>query len=101
MAIVQDAHDDEHAPVLTVTEARGALRGRHAAWVLGVSMALIVAGFAALYLYHLPHLNSGPGGQTPIDHRTLEQSGGLRTLQRHPQSAPAITPGVGSDGRGL
>ena len=84
--------EQEHAPVLTVTEARQGRRGRHMAWVLGISMALVIAGLGSLWLASAPSL-SGPGGQVSI-------SAGLQPGK--PAAAPqAARPGVGADGQGL
>jgi hypothetical protein len=55
---MSDGHNqpvqDEHGPAITVTEARQGRRGGGVIWVLGVSMALIVAGFAGLWLSNAP-----------------------------------------------
>jgi hypothetical protein len=99
MAEVQD--QDEHGPVLTVTQARGALRGRHMAWVLGVSMALIVVAFTALWLSSASRL-AGPGGQTTVDSKTAAM--GFKALPPQPRPSDSrnlATPGIGADGRGL
>ncbi len=105
MAAVQDSQQD-HGPVMSVQDARQGQRGRHIAWVLGLSMLLIVAGFTGLYLYHLPHLST-TGSQSTV---TSQQALGGQNFQAPPsqprqsenkQTTPTITPGVGSDGRGL
>jgi hypothetical protein len=99
MADVQD--QDEHGPVLTVTQARGALRGRHMAWVLGVSMALIVVGFTALWLANAPRL-SGRGNQPTVTSQTVARGFPAPPQQpRRPDSRTLGTPGIGADGRGL
>ncbi len=97
MAVVQDI--EEHAPILTVTQARGAARGRHIAWVLGISMALVVAGFTAMYLYHLPHLNASSARSAA----SSNQAAGFQAPPPQPRQSEnrQTTPGVGSDGRGL
>ncbi len=63
MATVQDA--EEHAAVLTTTQARQGRRGRHVAWVLGISMFLIVIGFAVLWLGNAGRMAGG--SQPKID----------------------------------
>ncbi len=97
MAVVHDT--EEHAPVLTVTQARGAARGRHIAWVLGISMALIVAGFTAMYLYHLPHLNTSSAQSAA----SSSQASGFQAPPSQPRQSEnrQTTPGLGSDGKGL
>jgi hypothetical protein len=91
MADVQD--QDEHGPVLTVTQARGALRGRHMAWVLGVSMVLIVVAFAVLWLGSASHL-AGAGGQTTADSKAAAT--GFKAPPPQPrQSESGARPGVG------
>ena len=72
MAVVQDT--EEHAPVLTTTEARQGRRGRHVAWVLGISMILIVVGYAALWLGSAGHLASGsqPKVDSPAAARSFD-----------------------------
>ncbi len=87
---------EEHAPVLTVTEARQGLRGRHMVWVLGISMALVIVGMGSLWLAHAPSL-SGPGGQTATTANLQHPQAG----QAHPDAAATATPGVGQDGKGL
>ncbi len=103
MAAIHDTQED-HA-VLSITEARQAQRGKHIAWVLGLSMALIILGFIGLYLYHAPHLLNGKsGGQTSADATTLQQAAGFNAPpsqpreSQNPQTTPGLTPGVGADG---
>jgi hypothetical protein len=76
--------EQEHAPVLTVTEARQGRRGRHMAWVLGISMALVVMGLGGLWLAQAPSL-SGPGGQTSLS-PSVEQDQ-ARAFQAPPSPA--------------
>ena len=54
----------EASTVLTPTEARGGLRGRHVLWVLGVSLGLIVAIYAVMVGGLWNGRLSKPGGQT-------------------------------------
>jgi hypothetical protein len=99
MADVQD--QDEHGPVLTVTQARGARRGRHMAWVLGVSLALIVVAFAALWLGTAQHL-AGTGGQTTADSKAAALGFKAPPPQPRPSDSSKLgTPGIGADGKGL
>jgi hypothetical protein len=99
MTNVQD--QDEHGPVLTVTEARGALRGRHMAWVLGISMVLIVIGFAALLLANGPGLSVG-GNQPTVNNQTVAKGFQAPPPQpRKSDNGKLGTPGIGADGRGL
>jgi hypothetical protein len=79
MAGVQN---DEHAPTLTVTQARQGRRGYPMVWVLGISMALVVVGFAALWLARAPGF-SGSGGQTTASAKTT----------------PTLTPAPGPGGK--
>jgi hypothetical protein len=91
MADVQN--QDEHGPVLTTTEARGASRGRHMAWVLGVSMVLIVVVFAVMWLGSATHL-SGTGGQTTADSKAAAT--GFKAPAPQPrESESGARPGVG------
>jgi hypothetical protein len=93
MAEVQD--QDEHGPVLTVIQARGALRGRHMAWVLGVSMALIVVAFSVLWLGSASGL-AGAGGQTTIDSTTAGIGFKVPPPQPRPSDSRALSrPGIG------
>ena len=99
MADVQN--QDEHGPVLTVTQARGALRGRHMAWVLGISMALIVIGLTALWLTNAPGLLVG-GNQPTVNSQTVAK--GFQTPPPQPRQSDSSklgTPGIGADGKGL
>ena len=59
----------EHAPELTVQEARQGRSGRPIVLVLAISLLLVVLGFAAVWLYHAPGL-AGPGGQTRVSGQT-------------------------------
>jgi hypothetical protein len=74
--------EGDAAPVLTPTEARQGGRGRHILWVLGISMGLIVAIYAVMVIgVQGSHLNQA-GGQTSVDQKTLQQTGGsTNTLQ--------------------
>jgi hypothetical protein len=89
--------DDEHAPILTATQARQGGRSyhNHMVWVLGVSMFVIVVGFVALWLSHA-HGLSGSGGQTSVGRRALQQSGGFQAPpsqpreSENPQTAPTL-----------
>ena len=86
MADIQRPQEDQ-GPVLTTTEARQGRRGRHVLWILAVSMALVALGYAVMVVgVQGTHL-SRPGGQTTIDQKTLQQSGGV-----NPQSPPQATP---------
>jgi hypothetical protein len=95
---------EEHAPVLTVTEARGASRGKHVAWVLGVSTALAVAALGGLYVSQAHRLTT-PGGQTSVEDRKTSQGFNAPDSQprqsENPKTTPTITPGVGTDGKGV
>jgi hypothetical protein len=64
---------ENHAAHLTVTEARQGRRGRHIAWVLGVSTALAVAGLGAVYLTETRR-PTAPGGQTSASERRTSQA---------------------------
>jgi hypothetical protein len=103
MAVVQNVEDGQ-APVLNVTEARQGRRGKHVLWVLGISLALIIVGFFAVWMVHAPSL-SGPGGSSAVS--THEQVPGFKAPpsqpreSENPQTRPTATPGVGSDGRAL
>ena len=102
MAAIQNAQDHGHGPELTVTEARGAQRGRHVAWVLGISMALIVIGFTGLWLANAPH-NANDATQPTVDSRT--PATGFQAPPPQPRQSDngrrSLTPGIGADGRGL
>ena len=88
MADIQHPQED-HGPVLTTTEARQGRRGRHVLWILVISMAVVVIGYAVMVVgVQGTHL-SNPGGQTTIDKKTLQQSGGV-----NPPSSPQTTPAV-------
>jgi hypothetical protein len=91
-----DVHnEDEHGPILTVTEARGASRGRHMAWVLGVSLALIVVAFVALWLSSASGL-SGSGGQQTADSKAAATGFKAPSPQPHPSDSGHLSrPGVG------
>jgi hypothetical protein len=82
MADIQHQQED-HGPVLTTTEARQGRRGRHVLWILVISMALLVVGYAVMVVGVQGTRLSSPGGQTGIDQKTLNQT-------EHPQTtAPA------------
>ena len=91
MAVAQHFHPD-HGPEFTIMQARQARRGRHMAWVLGVSMALAVVGMTALYLFHLPHLQvlSDPF-----------QTAGAPAQPKPQDKGSDLTPGIGVNGQGL
>ncbi|MDB5458356.1 MAG: hypothetical protein JWO72_97 [Caulobacteraceae bacterium] len=101
MAVVPN-EGEGHAPVLTVTEARQGRRGRHMAWVLGISMALVVIGFASLWIASAPHL-SNPAGQPTIsskaDANRFQAPPPQPRQSETPQTTPTLKPGVGADGR--
>jgi hypothetical protein len=86
MADIQQQQGD-HGPVLTTTEARQGRRGRHVLWVLVISMALLVVGYGVMVAGVQGARLSSPGGQTAIDRKTLQQSGGVN-LHAPPQTAP-------------
>ena len=105
MAAVQDSQPDE-GPVMTVQDARQGQRGRHVAWVLGISMLLIVAGFTGLYLYHLPHLSTAGSqstvtSQKALDGQNFQAPPSQPRESENRQTTPTITPGIGSNGKGL
>jgi hypothetical protein len=101
MAVVAN---EEHSAVLTVTQARQGRRGRHMAWVLGVSMALIVAGFFSLWAVNARRL-ANPETQPTVDSRTtangFEAPPPQPRQSENPQTTPTLTPGIGADGRAL
>lgn len=97
MADVQQPQGDR-GPVLSTTEARQGRRGRHVLWILVISMALVAVGYAVLVVgVQGTHL-SNPGGQTTVDQKTLQQSGGFQApppqprQSENPQTTPTITP---------
>jgi hypothetical protein len=102
MAAIHDTQEQDHAPQLTVTQARGAGRGRHVAWILGISMALIVIGFTGLWFANAPR-NAHEATQPTVDSRTAAT--GFQAPPPQPRQSDAgrssLTPGIGSDGRGL
>jgi hypothetical protein len=86
MADVQH-QQEKHGPVLTTTEARQGRRGRHVLWILVISMALLVVGYGVMVVGVQGTRLSSPGGQTTIDQKTLQQSGGV-----NPPASPQTTP---------
>lgn len=89
MAVAQH-FDPDNGSVLTIMQARQARRGRHMAWVLGISMALVVAGLALLYLFHLPHLQAL---SDPF------HAAGAPSHARQPDKGSDLTPGIGITGQ--
>ncbi len=81
---------EDHGPVLTTTEARQGRRGKHALWVLGVSMGLIVAIYAVMVVgVQGSHLSSA-GGQTSVDQKTIAQTEGKTTPAAPPPNNPPV-----------
>jgi hypothetical protein len=101
MAIGPDIQD-EHAPELTVTQARQGRRGKHMAWVLGISMALILVGFTSLWLVNAPR-NAHEATQPLASSQTLQQTGDIAVQPQQPKPTDKgnSRPGMGADGRGL
>jgi hypothetical protein len=92
--------EDEHAPVLTVTEARQGLRGRHIAWVLGISMTLVIIALGLIWMAHAPAL-------ARTDQQASLRAAGVNVAQTVPRTQPrsstasSATAGIGADGKGL
>ncbi len=100
MADVQQPQGDQ-GPVLSTTQARQGRRGRHVLWILIISMAVLAVGYAVMVVgVQGTHL-SNPGGQTTVDQKTLQQSGGFQAppsqprQTENPQTTPTLTPDAG------
>jgi hypothetical protein len=96
MAEAQRQQGDQ-GPVLTTSQARQGLRGRHVLWILVISMGLVAIGYAVLVLGMQGRHGSSPGGQTTIDQKTLNQTGftappSQPRQSENPQTTPTITP---------
>jgi hypothetical protein len=99
---MDDANDPDSAAVLTPTEARQGLRGRHVLWILVISMAALIIGYTVLVVgVQNTHLTAA-GGQTRVDQKALGESEGTAPAKSaDKQKSSGVTPGIGSDGKGL
>jgi hypothetical protein len=98
MAIGPDI-EDEHAPVLTVTQARQGLRGRHIAWVLGISMVLVIIALGLVWMAHAPSLTRADrNASVRAETTNVRQTPATPTSSS--KAASAAT-GIGADGKGL
>lgn len=92
------------APELNVTQARQGRRGRHALWVLVISLGLIVIIYAVMVIGVQPTRLSQPGGQTTTSQEALRQSGNFnapvaaaRQTEQSPTVSPSVPPSAGKD----
>lgn len=92
----RDSRDDG-SRVLTPTEARQGLRGRHVLWVLGISLGLIVAIYAVMVGGLWNGRLSRPGGQTTT---TAQQAQTFNAPPSQPRESenPQTTPSAASAG---
>jgi hypothetical protein len=90
----QDPQGNERE-VLTPTQARQGLRGRHVLWVLGISLGLIVAIYAVMVGGVWNGRLSRPGGQTqatPQEAQTFHAPPSQPRESENPQTTPTQTP---------
>lgn len=103
MPDVEHTSPDKGATVST-TEARQGRRGKHALWILVISMGLIVVIYAVMVGGVFGGRLSQPGGQTVTSRGALQQSGGFNTPveaarqnERSPTVSPSVQPSAGRD----
>ena len=103
MAQAENQRPDQ-APGLNTTRARQGSRGRHALWVLVISLGLIGVIYAVMVLGMQGTHASQPGGQTTVDRSTLQQAGGFqaptpqaRQTEQSPTVSPSIAPSAGKE----
>ena len=79
---------------LTVTQARQGRRGLHVAWVLGISMALIVIGFTGLWFANAPHNANDAVGEYVDMNPYLTTDGGHTFRTITPSCDNAVGPPI-------
>jgi hypothetical protein len=101
---VADNSEPHDRPVLNTMQARQGRRGRHALWILVISLGLIVVVYAVMVGGVFGSRLSRPGGQTRANSAALQQSGGFnapveaaRQTEQSPTVSPSVPPSAGKE----